>query len=212
MNPGPSDDELPDRWELLDRVQGLARTGLHFTDWQYDRERYEALLELASSSYAELTGVSSAEVRQRFAAELGYITPKVGVAAAVFDEDERLLLVKRSDDGHWGLVSGWVEPGEHPSVAMLREVEEEVGCQVVADRLAVVHHRSATSGMGPHSVVSLVYLARLVSGQPGTSFEVDASGFHHIESVAPWHLDHAELAVAALRVHRGGEPETIAAP
>ena len=201
-----------DPWELLDRVQGLARTGLHFTDWQYDRERYEALLDLATASYAELTGLPPGEVRSRFAAELGYITPKVGVAAAVFDDDDRILVVKRSDDGHWGLVSGWVEPGEHPSVAMLREAEEEVGCEVVAERLAVVHHRPANIGMGPHSVVSMVYLARLVSGEPGTSFEVDESGFHDIESVFDWHLDHDQLALAALRVRRGGEPETIVLP
>ena len=30
-----------------------------------------------------------------------------------------------------------------------------------------------------------------------------------IDAVDDWHLDHADLAAAALRVRRGGEPETI---
>jgi 8-oxo-dGTP pyrophosphatase MutT (NUDIX family) len=54
-----------------------------------------------------------------------------GVTAVVLDED-RVLLVRRADNGQWGPVSGIVEPGEHPADAAVREVLEEtgVGCSV----------------------------------------------------------------------------------
>jgi 8-oxo-dGTP pyrophosphatase MutT (NUDIX family) len=35
-----------------------------------------------------------------------------GVTGVVLDADDRVLLVRRADDGRWTLVSGVLEPGE----------------------------------------------------------------------------------------------------
>jgi 8-oxo-dGTP pyrophosphatase MutT (NUDIX family) len=35
-----------------------------------------------------------------------------GVAAVVRDADERVLFMRRADDGRWGLPAGAVDPGE----------------------------------------------------------------------------------------------------
>lgn len=43
------------------------------------------------------------------------------------DEKGRLLLVRRADDGSWGLPGGGVEPGELWSDAARRECTEETG-------------------------------------------------------------------------------------
>lgn len=57
-----------------------------------------------------------------------------GVSAVVFDEADRILLARRSDNGKWGVISGIAEPGEEPAVTAVREVVEETGvvAQVVA--------------------------------------------------------------------------------
>lgn len=57
-----------------------------------------------------------------------------GVSAVVLDDDGRLLLGRRADNGHWAVVSGILEPGEEPAPAALREVLEETGvhAEVVA--------------------------------------------------------------------------------
>ena len=110
---------------LLDGIQTIARNGLAFSAGPYDRERYERLLDLASSYYGQALDLPPAEVRRRLTAELGYITPKVGAEAAVFDEAGRILLVRRSDDGLWCLPCGWVEPNESPAEAAVREAWEE---------------------------------------------------------------------------------------
>jgi hypothetical protein len=41
-----------DIFTLLEEVQAIARTGLHYTDNHYDRERYGRLLDLAVAGYA----------------------------------------------------------------------------------------------------------------------------------------------------------------
>ena len=58
-----------------------------------------------------------------------------GVSAVVTDDDGRLLLGRRSDNGHWAVVSGIPEPGEQPAAAVVREVLEETG--VVAEPVAL---------------------------------------------------------------------------
>ena len=83
---------------LLDELQTIARTGLNFTESPYDRERYERLLQLAVEYYGQALDLPPADVRARLAQELGYITPKVGAEAGIFDEEGRILLVQRSDD------------------------------------------------------------------------------------------------------------------
>jgi ADP-ribose pyrophosphatase YjhB (NUDIX family) len=59
-----------------------------------------------------------------FQTEVGYATPKIGVRAAVFDR-ERILLVRERKDGLWTVPGGWVDVGDAPSVAAIREVKQE---------------------------------------------------------------------------------------
>lgn len=53
-----------------------------------------------------------------------------GVSGVVIDEEGRLLLGRRADNGLWAVVSGILEPGEEPAVATVREVLEETGVEV----------------------------------------------------------------------------------
>jgi 8-oxo-dGTP pyrophosphatase MutT (NUDIX family) len=72
------------------------------------------------------------------------------VSAVIRNDAGELLLGRRSDDGRWSVVSGFVEPGEQPATAVVREVEEETGLRVrLHQRLATTHY--AVSGT-PKSV------------------------------------------------------------
>jgi 8-oxo-dGTP pyrophosphatase MutT (NUDIX family) len=57
---------------------------------------------------------------------------------AVIVRDDSLLLVKRSDNGHWTPVTGIIDPGEDPGVAARREALEETGTTIRVDRLASI--------------------------------------------------------------------------
>jgi ADP-ribose pyrophosphatase YjhB (NUDIX family) len=54
----------------------------------------------------------------------------VGAATLIVDEQNRLLLMKRSDSGCWGPPGGAVEPGEVVESAARREVREETGLEL----------------------------------------------------------------------------------
>ena len=54
----------------------------------------------------------------------------VGAAILIVDEQDRLLLMKRSDSGCWGPPGGATEPGEVVEDAARRETFEETGLQV----------------------------------------------------------------------------------
>lgn len=45
------------------------------------------------------------------------------------------LLVRRADTGEWSLVTGIVDPGEHPYQAAVREAEEEAGVEIEVEHL-----------------------------------------------------------------------------
>ncbi len=183
-------------------MRALAQTGLHYATDPFDRERYERLLALASREYAERAGLDVAEVRTRFARDVGYVTAKVGADAALFDDHDRILLVRRVDDDRWGLISGWVDANETPEETVVREVAEEVGLAARIDRLVGVFGRPAGVDGHPHSVVSVVYLCDAIGGalQP-QPHEVREVAWRNASEVDAWHHHHEALAHAALEAH-----------
>ncbi|MFB3820043.1 MAG: NUDIX hydrolase N-terminal domain-containing protein [Candidatus Methylomirabilales bacterium] len=186
-----------DIFPLLDELQALARTGLNFTDGVYDRERYQRILGLVAQYYAQALDLPEPEVRQRLSGELGYITPKVGAEAAVFDEEGRILLVQRADDARWCLPCGWVEPNESPEEAAVREAWEETGLTVKVRRLVGVFTRKPEHGFGVHTAVAVVYLCDRVDGSPKLSHEVLDMAYRRLEDVSDWHELHERYAAAA---------------
>ncbi len=54
----------------------------------------------------------------------------VGAAILVVDHQDRLLLMKRTDSGYWGLPGGSTEPGERVEEAAKRETLEETGLKI----------------------------------------------------------------------------------
>lgn len=57
-----------------------------------------------------------------------------GVAAVLRDVQGRILL-QQNHDQVWGLPAGAIEPGEAPALAVVREVYEETGLHVRAERV-----------------------------------------------------------------------------
>jgi len=182
---------------LLEEIQSIARTGLNYAENPYDIERYEKLLSLAVNTYGEVLCISPDIVRQRFAAELGQITPKVGGDAAVFDDEGRLLLHLRVDDQTWCLPCGWVEPNEAPIDTAVRETLEETGLEVRPLELVGVFSRPASLQYGPHSLVKAVYLCEVIGGEIKVSHEGLDVKYLHLEDVPAWHANHRIYAEAA---------------
>lgn len=61
-----------------------------------------------------------------------------GVTAVVFDDDGRVLLGRRADNGRWSVIGGIPDPGEQPAACAVREVYEETAVRCVAERVVLV--------------------------------------------------------------------------
>ncbi len=64
--------------------------------------------------------------------------PRVAAGVLFFDEADRVLLVRPSYKPGWDIPGGYVEPGESPKQACVREVNEELGITPPIGRLLVV--------------------------------------------------------------------------
>ena len=79
--------------------------------------------------------------------------PVPAVGAIVLDDAGRVLVVRRGrppGEGLWSLPGGKLEPGERLADAVVREVREETGLEVVCGRLVEVVERW---GDGWHYVI-----------------------------------------------------------
>ena len=189
-----------DIFALLNEIQAIARTGLHFTTGSYDRERYERLMEIAAQTYDELLELPGDVLKARFRVETGYITPKIGTDAAIFNDKGEILLMERADGSGWCLPCGWVEANERPIDAMVREVREETGLDVAIKQLVGVFTRKASAMNGPHTMVAVVHLCEVIAGELTLSPEGLALKYWLIDAMENWHPNHDKYARAAYKM------------
>lgn len=161
------------------KLQAISQTGLHYTEKQYDRERYEQIREIAAEILAEHTTLSVSELLQLNAAEFGYATPKVDVRGVVFKDNKLLLVREIADAGRWTLPGGWADVNETPSQAVVREVFEESGFKTQAVKLLAVYdreHQKHTPSF-PYTVYKLFFHCQIIGGKPQINHEVSEIAF-----------------------------------
>lgn len=185
------------KWlEWARRVQALAQNGLTYTDSAYDRDRYEHLREVAVEMLAAGAETDMAPIRELFSNEQGYATPKVDVRGVVFRGDE-ILLVRERADGGWTLPGGWADVWDVPSQAVEREVLEESGYRVRADKLLACWDRRLHGHPPTHlCIYKLFFRCELLGGEPVGSIETDGISFFpengwprlSLPRTTPWEL------------------------
>lgn len=113
-----------------------------------------------------------------------FADPKVA-AAALIVEDGKVLLVRRANDpmrGLWTMPAGFVDAGENPAEAVVRECLEETGYQVrvtgLFDVLSGQEHPR-----GAH--ILIVYQAEIQSGEALPADDVDSLDFFPIHALPP---------------------------
>ena len=90
------------------------------------------------------------------------------VCALIEDAAGRVLVAQRPAHKHlggqWEFPGGKVEPGETPEVALVREIREELGCEITVGRalLRCRHDYGAAAGC----IELIPFVARLAPGSP----------------------------------------------
>jgi 8-oxo-dGTP diphosphatase len=106
----------------------------------------------------------------------------VVVAAALVDDDGRVLVQQRASGRHrglWEFPGGKVEPGERLCAALARELAEELGIEVGEDALEPAGF--ATDGAGGVELLLLLFACRRWTGEPRA---MAAEALHWVELAA----------------------------
>ena len=141
---------MNDKWlDFAMRIQSIAQAGLEYGRDKYDLERYKELRQIAAEMVAVKTDIPVAKVYDLFCNEVGYQTPKIDTRGAVFI-DNKILLV-RENTGNWSLPGGWCDVDQTVASNTEKEVKEEAGMDVTADRLIAVQD------WRKHNVTNLIY-------------------------------------------------------
>jgi ADP-ribose pyrophosphatase YjhB (NUDIX family) len=150
----------------------------------------------------------SVEVEAIWARDTGYVTPRVGVGAAIFDGDGRILLQQRTDSGLWALPVGFCEVGETPAAGIAREVHEEMGLIVRPDRLIGVYDCRG----GPwllHHLYDLVVWCSIQGGTLTPTEEAPVAAHFTQADLRELLRHHVQAIEDAFAAQRGGSPAAI---
>lgn len=132
---------------------------------------------IAAEIMATYSNVEPSYVLDLFTREIGYATPKVVVRAVVLREDT-LLFVREREDSCWTLPGGWVDVGESPSEAVVREAYEESAYQTRATKLLAVHDKSKHGYPPSRNHTYILFLqCELLGGSPSQNLETDGVEF-----------------------------------
>lgn len=166
------------KWlEWAKELQAIAQAGLTYSTDVFDRERFEMIRDMSVEMMAYQTHEKQSVIRDLFANEVGYATPKVDVRAVIFKND-CILLVKEKADGKWSLPGGWGDIGLTPSEVAVKEVREEAGFDVKAHKLlAVFDKKCHPHPPSPYHVYKFFIQCDIIGGEARDGIETDDVAF-----------------------------------
>lgn len=174
---------MNDKWvDFAVRIQSIAQAGLQYGKDKYDRERYEELRRIAAEMLSVKTDIPVEKIYGLFCNEEGYQTPKVDTRAAVFI-DGKILLV-HENNGTWSLPGGWCDVDQSVASNTIKEVKEETGYTVTAEKLiAVQDWRKHNVINYAYGVIKVFVLCRLEGGEFKENIETTEAKFFDRDSI-----------------------------
>lgn len=163
-------------------IFSLSQAGLAFSKNPFDIARYKRLQEITAEMIASESELALQAVLESFSMQAGYITPKIDVRGAVV-RDGKILLVQEGSDGRWAMPGGWADLGNAPASVAEREVWEESGYHVRADKVIAVIDANRIEPMEFYHAYKIIFLCTLLDGEPRPSIETLA-----VEFFSPDHL------------------------
>ena len=65
----------------------------------------------------------------------------MAAGALIFNEKEELIIVEPSYKSDWEIPGGGIEKNESPQEALIREIKEELGVDLDAAQLLLIHYQ-----------------------------------------------------------------------
>jgi ADP-ribose pyrophosphatase YjhB (NUDIX family) len=182
------------RWlEWAREIQALGQTGLTFCEDDYNRQRYQRLLEIAAEIVEGHTQLEQGQILTNFSLQPGYATPKIDVRGAVIRE-KRILLVQERSDSRWAMPGGWADIGESPAEMVAREVWEESGFTVEPRTVIGVYDANRNGRpLSFYHAYKIVFECELLGGEARASSETSAADFFSFEDLPPLSRERTDM-------------------
>ena len=168
------------KWAV--ELQSIAQAGLFYGKDPFDLERYERVREIAAEIISYKGDLSLEKVKDLFCGDMGYQTPKIDTRAAIF-KDGKILLVKENN-GTWSLPGGWVDVDLSVAENVVKEVKEEAGLDVRAERVISVQDREKHNlPIYAYKVCKIFILCSVTGGSFEENIETVGSGYFGIHEL-----------------------------
>jgi ADP-ribose pyrophosphatase YjhB (NUDIX family) len=165
-------------------IFSLSQSGITYSGNPYDIDRYKRLQEITAEMITSQSEMSKEAALDSFSMQAGYITPKVDVRGAVV-QDGKILLIQERADGNWAMPGGWADLGDSPRSVAEREVWEESGFRVQAEKVVAVIDANRIEPMEFYHAYKIIFLCKLLDGEPRTSYETLAVDFFDPDHLPP---------------------------
>ncbi|MEU5153673.1 NUDIX domain-containing protein [Glycomyces sp. NPDC021274] len=116
---------------ILDAVAAIAKASLAAATSPYSIERHHRV-----AAHCERTTEADLVYPRIDCGDLAAFGVPTGADAAIFDDEGRVLVIKRTDTGQWAVPGGATEVGEPVALAAIREAFEETGLEVALTGLS----------------------------------------------------------------------------
>ena len=145
-------------------LQSLAQAGLTYGKDAYDRERYLRIREISAEILSNMSDLPIGTVKDLFCNETGYQTPKLDTRAAIFKGGKILLVCE--NNGKWSLPGVWCDVNVSVGENTIKEVKEESGLDVTAERIIAVQDRAKHNLPAyAYGICKIFVLCSLVGGR-----------------------------------------------
>lgn len=196
------------KWAI--ELQSLAQAGLTYGKDVYDKERYERIREISAEVLAHMSDIPIEKVRDLFCNEIGYQTPKLDTRGAIFEEGKILLV--RENDGRWSLPGGWCDVNVSVGENTVKEVKEEAGLDVTADRIIAIQDRAKHNlPIYAYGVCKVFIECSVIGGQFEQNIETTESRYFSEDDlpVLATEKNNEEQIKMCFKAHRSKEWETL---
>ena len=132
-----------------------------------------------------------------------FIDPAVAGEALILNEMNEILLIKRKVNPHkdmWDVPGGFVEPGEDLSDAIIREIKEELGIQLLLTGFVGAFADSYEFRGIIKPVLRAFYIAKELGGKMIAQDDVSAFSYFPLQEIAntPLAFTSTRLAIAKI--------------
>ena len=193
-------------YQAIDELRAISTTGLYYAKTDYDKERYQQILSVALGLLATLEERPFEEVKREFIEDNWlHMSPASGAEAVIFHED-KIMLIKRSDNGLWAVPGGLVEVGETLAEAAVRELWEETGIHAQATKLLGIFDSRLWHSKTKAHLFHAIFLAETSNLVPKTSIEATEIGFFGEDDLPQLSYGHEHRVPLLFRILRGEIP------